>query len=204
MLCRGQNCKFCHIESYGKNDVTNSIKLQSTYFFPTPGAYLYDIYISLLVFKNYSRSYKMAPELILHFFWLTLYITMQQLQSALSSQRNLDMHMMRPKRKKMFVCPFPTDPKYWKIRVSFFFFFFFFKFDSEFCIFKQKCWNKMSEYIVTVPKRHFNQIHCIMEYNSPPAPGLNQFWGTACPKSAHTWMILLFFCVQIKKERRKK
>ena len=33
MLCCGQNCKFCHIESCGKNTVTNLIKLQSTSFF---------------------------------------------------------------------------------------------------------------------------------------------------------------------------
>ena len=33
MLRRRQNCKFCHIESRGKNDVTNLIKLQSTSFF---------------------------------------------------------------------------------------------------------------------------------------------------------------------------
>ena len=39
----------------------------------------------------------------------------------------------RPK-KKMFVCPLPTDPKYREITVNFFFFF-----DPQFCIFKQKC-----------------------------------------------------------------
>ena len=37
------------------------IKLKSTLFFSTHGAYLYSIYISLLVFKNFSRSHKMAP-----------------------------------------------------------------------------------------------------------------------------------------------
>ena len=33
MFCRGQNCEFCHIESRGKNNATNLIKLQSTSFF---------------------------------------------------------------------------------------------------------------------------------------------------------------------------
>ena len=33
MLCRGQNCKFCHIESCGKKNVTNLIKQQTTSFF---------------------------------------------------------------------------------------------------------------------------------------------------------------------------
>ena len=37
-------------------------------------------------------------------------------------------------------------------------FFFFFPFYSQFCIFKQNCSNKMSEYVVTVPKRYLNQI----------------------------------------------
>ena len=41
--------EFCHIESGGEN-VTSLMKLRS-----------YSIHISLLVFKNYSRSYKMAP-----------------------------------------------------------------------------------------------------------------------------------------------
>ena len=36
---------------------------------------------------------------------------------------------VRPKKKMMFVRPFPTNPKYCKIRISFFFFF----------IFEQKC-----------------------------------------------------------------
>ena len=34
---------------------------------------IYILFICVLVFKNYSRSYKMVPELLLHFFWLTLY-----------------------------------------------------------------------------------------------------------------------------------
>ena len=37
-----------------------------------------------------------------------------------------------------------------------------------------------------------------MECNSPPAPGLNQFWGSACPRiHTHTSMLLHFFCVQL-------
>ena len=64
------------------------------------------------------------------------------------------------KKREMSVSPFPTDPKFWKIRVIFFFFFFF---NSQFCIFKRivkmKCENKMSEYIATVPEiRHFSLL----------------------------------------------
>ena len=32
MLCCGQICEFCHIESHDKNNVTGLIKLQSTSF----------------------------------------------------------------------------------------------------------------------------------------------------------------------------
>ena len=47
MLCRGQNCEFCHIESRGKNNVPSLIKLQSTsIFFSTQGAYFYIVFIS--------------------------------------------------------------------------------------------------------------------------------------------------------------
>ena len=63
MLCRGQNCKFCHIESYNKTAIDFS--------FSTHGACLYSIHISLLVFKKNSRSYKMALWLLLQYFFLT-------------------------------------------------------------------------------------------------------------------------------------
>ena len=53
MLCRGQNCEFCHIESYGKNTVKKFNKSAINFIFSTHRAYLYSIYISLLVFKNY-------------------------------------------------------------------------------------------------------------------------------------------------------
>ena len=33
MICGGQNCKFCHIEPCGKNNVTSLIKLQLTSLF---------------------------------------------------------------------------------------------------------------------------------------------------------------------------
>ena len=53
--------QFCHIESRGKNSVASLIKLQLTSFFLHNEAYSFSIHISLLVFTNYSRSYKMAP-----------------------------------------------------------------------------------------------------------------------------------------------
>ena len=62
MLRHGQSCKFCHFESRGENNVTNYLnKTPIDFIFPTHGAYLYSIHISLLVFKNNSKSYKMAP-----------------------------------------------------------------------------------------------------------------------------------------------
>ena len=54
-------------------------------------------------------------------------------------------------KKKMFVCPFPTDPKYWKIRVSFFFSFLILNFAFLNKNVKRKCQNT-----VNVPKRHLN------------------------------------------------
>ena len=87
--------------------------------------------------------------------------------------------MIRPKKERKDVCPFPTDPKYWKIRVVLFFFFFFY---TQFCIVKQKCWNKMSKYIVTVPKRYFNQI----KWNTIPSnTRIKPIW-VCMPKNAHT------------------
>ena len=74
MLWCGQNCKFCYIESCGRNNVIFFLnKTIINFIFSTHGAYLYSIHISLLVFKIYSRSYKMAPLLLLQLFSLTLY-----------------------------------------------------------------------------------------------------------------------------------
>ena len=56
----GQNCEFCHIESNGKSTV-KSLIIPVDFIFSTHRAYLYSIFISLLVFNNYSRSYKMGP-----------------------------------------------------------------------------------------------------------------------------------------------
>ena len=62
------------------------------------------------------------------------------------------------KKKTMFVCPFPTDPKYWK-KVGFFFvcLFIWFFVILNFAFFDrnwQKCSNKMLEFFFkTVPKK---------------------------------------------------
>ena len=60
----------------------------------------------------------------------------------------------------------------------------------------------MSEYIVTVPERHLNQI-----YNGKqpfPIPELSQFWGSACPRLYTRYCIssaskFIFF--KLKKKR---
>ena len=56
--------------------------------------------------------------------------------------------------------------------------------------FDKKCYNKMSEYIVTVPKRYSNQIH----WNTTTS---NTNLRLCMPKNAHTWIILHFFFIQI-------
>ena len=56
------------------------------------------------------------------------------------------------KKKEEVRLPFSNRPKYRKIRVSFFFFFLI----HNFAFLNKNV--KISEYIVTVPKRHFNQI----------------------------------------------
>ena len=48
-------------QSHGKNTVKNLINLRSTSFFSIHRTYLYSIHISLLVFKNNSRNFKMVP-----------------------------------------------------------------------------------------------------------------------------------------------
>ena len=61
--------------------------------------------------------------------------------------RFISLSFIRPKKKKkIFVCPFPTHPKFWKIRVIFLFIFFlFFIFILNFAflnkIVKTKCQN---------------------------------------------------------------
>ena len=64
--------------------------------------------------------------------------------------------VIRPKKKKMFVCPFLTDPKFRKTTVGFLFYFIFFIFNFVFL--NKNVQNEMSEYIVTFPKRYFNQM----------------------------------------------
>ena len=53
--------------------------------------------------------------------------------------------------KKDVCLPFSDRPKIVENKSQLFFFF-------QFRIFKQKCENKISEYIETVPQRHFYQI----------------------------------------------
>ena len=53
----------------------------------------------------------------------------------------------------MFVCPFPTDPKFQnlgKLRLLFFFFFF----DIHFCIFKQNCYHNFFKMHCNCPKSY--------------------------------------------------
>ena len=73
----------------------------------------------------------------------------------------------------MFVYPFPTNQKYWKIRVS----------SSPLLILnfafenknvRIKCQNIYSN----CPKKALKSNGI----QPPPPPGLNQFWGSACPR----------------------
>ena len=86
----------------------------------------------------------------------------------------------------MFVCPFPTDPKFWKIRIIFFFFYSQY---SQFC----NC---------NCPKK--GTVTCCNGKQLPLTPWLNQFWGSACPRM-HTHMNDTAFLVsRIKKKKKKK
>ena len=118
-------------------------------------------------------------------------------------QRHYDMRgsKVRPKKKKKKGCLFalfrPTQ-NIGKIRVSFFCFCFccwcfLFFFDSQLCIFKQKISNELSEYILPVPKWHFNQI----QWNTSPSTRIKPILGIYVPRNAHTWIILHFSYVQI-------
>ena len=73
----------------------------------------------------------------------------------------------------MFVCPFPTDQKYWKIKVSFFFFFSF-----SILHFYTKMLNRNVRIHGAVPKSTLTRYYGI---KPPPTPGLNQFWNAAYP-----------------------
>ena len=64
--------------------------------------------------------------------------------------------VIRPE-KRCFLCPFPTNPKYQKIRVDFFFFFFFFLI-LNFIFLNKNVKIKCQNIIVTAPKRNYNQI----------------------------------------------
>ena len=90
----------------------------------------------------------------------------------------------------MFVCPFPTDTKYWKTRVGFFFFLFFF----DTLIFFVE--NKMSEYIVTVPKRYLN--------TAPSNTRIKPILRFCMLKNWHAWITLYFFYAQIRGKKLKK
>ena len=101
----------------------------------------------------------------------------------------------KKKKKKIFVFPLPTDPKYLKKGVSIFLFF-----NSQFCIFKQKCSNEISEYIVTVPKRHLSQI----KWNTTSSnTRIKQILGLCMPKNAHTHKWYCIYFVQIKKKKKR-
>ena len=102
--------------------------------------------------------------------------------------------------KKLFVCPFPTNPTFWKTRVIFFFFIFYFFITVNFAVL-----NKIVEtkcHIVTVPQRHFNLLYWnITTSNTRIKPILE----LCMPKKAHTWMTLAFLlCIELKKKKKKK
>ena len=45
----------------------------------------------------------------------------------------------------------------------------------------------------------------IMEYNPPPTPGLNQFWGSACPRMhIHEWYCIFYVSRFLKIKKNKK
>ena len=110
---------------------------------------------------------------------------------------------LRPgKKKKMFICPFPTDPKYLKIKVGFFFSFLFFFFLILNFVFSNKNVFNMSEFIATVPKMYFN--HNIMEYKTFQHQSQT---NSACPKMhTHEWYYIssvprVFFFFFFKQDR---
>ena len=98
----------------------------------------------------------------------------------------LDKKTIRPK-KKMFVCPFLTDPKNWKTRVCFFFWYSTLYFST-----------KMSKYVVTVPKRNFNQIY----WNTTTSNTRIKLILRLCmPKNAHTHE---WYCISSASRFKKK
>ena len=99
---------------------------------------------------------------------------------------------VRPK-KKVFVCPFPTDPKYQKTKVVFFFYI------LNFVFLNKNVQNKVSEYIVTVPKRYFHQIY----WNTTPSnTRIKPILRLCMPKNSHTWIInCISFASGLKKKK---
>ena len=55
----------------------------------------------------------------------------------------------------MFVCPFPTDPKYWEKSSLFF------SFDTQFCIFDKNVQIKCYNFFIIVSKRFFTRYNGI-------------------------------------------
>ena len=93
----------------------------------------------------------------------------------------------------MFVCPFPTDPKFWKTGVAFFFLFFFLVFNFAFLNKIVKL--KVSKYIVTVP-----EVYCVgTEGICLPNTCLHQIvW---CHWFKCTKLYMHFSNIQIKKKK---
>ena len=59
----------------------------------------------------------------------------------------------------------------------------------------------MSEYVVIVPKRHFN----LLLWNTTPSnTRIQPILLLFMPKNAHIWMTLHFVCVQNLKKKKKK
>ena len=86
---------------------------------------------------------------------------------------------IRPKKRCLFAL-FLTDLKFWKTRVGCFFVFVFcFFWYSSFVFLNKYVQNKMSEYILTVPKGILTRYNGIQPL---PTPGSYQFWGSACPR----------------------
>ena len=111
----------------------------------------------------------------------------------------LQWRMLRPKKRCLFALSNQPILENWKPRAGFSFFFFFF-FDTQFCIFKQKCWNKMSEFFMIAPKRFF----FLTRYNGIQPPSntrIKPLLRLCMPKNGYTWMIMHFFCIQIFKKK---
>ena len=73
MLHRVQNCEFSHIESRGKNNVTNLRKLQSTSFFSTHGAFIIQYSYQPVSFQTLLRILQNGDLVTIEIFWPTPY-----------------------------------------------------------------------------------------------------------------------------------